>query len=141
MSQGNETGRFINGKAMAAEILQALTPNERQAILKHIRVRDPGMATDLVQQSFSFKSISNLDSHDLIRVSNYVDARIFGIAIKGVALENQREVLRKLDRDYAEIAYTSLTSHQANDMKNIKRAQEKVLGVMSSLYKERQISI
>ncbi len=141
MANAGETGSFINGKAQAIEIIQALDPAERSKIIQLIKARDPGLASELAHQSFSFKSIKNLNSHDLIRVSNFLDARIFGISLKGVSIDDQREILSKLERDYAEIAYGALISPQASDERNIKRAQDKVLGVLSRLYKNKQISI
>lgn len=141
MAKAGETGSFINGKAQAVEIMQALSPAERNRILKHIRVKDPGLATDLAHQSFSFKSIRNLEPHDLNRVSNFIDARIFGISLKGISIDDQRGILSKLDRNFAEVAYGALISPQASDERNIKRAQDKVLGVLTRLYKNQQINL
>lgn len=141
MSKANETGSFINGKAQAIEIMQSLTPAERNRIIKHIKIKDPGLANDLVQQSVSFNSIKNLETHDIARISNFVDARIFGIALKGVSLDVQRDILSKLDREYAEVSYGYLISPQASDDRNIKRAQDKVIGVLTRLYKNKQINL
>lgn len=141
MSKAAETGSFINGKAQAVEIMQALSPKEREKIIKHIKVKDPSLANELSQKSFSYNSIVHLSRHDLLRVCNYVDARIFGISLKGVSIDNQRTLLSQLDREYAEVSYGYLVSPQASDEKNIKRAQDKVLNVLVRLYKNSQIQL
>ena len=136
-----QTGRYVNGKKQVIELLQALTPAERNRILKHIRIKNPTMANELGQKSFSFASIRDLDGHALSRVSTYANPKIFGIALKGISQENQRTILSKLPREFAEIAYNALLAPQGNDARSIERAQDKVLNSVSSLVKNRQISL
>ena len=137
----NQAGTYVNGKKQVIELLQALTAGERNRLLSHIRLRNPQMANELSQKSFSFASISEFDEHDLTRVSTYSNPKIFGIALKGISLDHQKQILSKIPREFAEVAYNALLAPQGNDSRSIERAQEKVLGIISTLIQRKQISL
>ncbi len=141
MTADVSTGKFIDGKAHAIELLQALTPAERNRILAQISLRDKSLAAELSQGAFSFRNLKDLNQHALIRVSQLIDARVFGISLKGNSIDIQKNILSKLPREYAEVAYNYLLSGQANDERNIQRAKDKVLTTVSKLVKQNQISL
>ena len=139
MANQREGETFINGEAQAAELLTALSPDERQRILKHINVKSPQVAQNLGQKCFGFKAILGLDGDEFDQLLNVISPKVLGIALKGSPIPFQRQVLAKIERPYAEISYDSLVSPQMNGRDNIKRAQERVVEAALKLFRNRTI--
>lgn len=139
MANLNEAETFINGEAQAAELLAALSPTERQRILKYINARNPQVAQTLTQKCFNFNAILNLNQHEFNQLSNAINPKVLGLALKGATVPFQKQILSKLDRQYAEISYNALISPQINEDTNIKRAQARIVKVALKLLRNRQV--
>lgn len=123
---------FINGKAQIAEMLQYMTLEEKQRLLKHIRSRNPTLAEEIEKQSFSFQDVFRLPDNMLKILLQQVQAPIIGIAIRGVPTDVQRKVLSLAARPYAEEAFKWMMAPLGDEKRDVKRAQEKILGVVGS---------
>jgi flagellar motor switch protein FliG len=139
MEARNE-GVYINGKAQIIEMLQYMQPAEREKLLKNIRLRNASMAQELVRESMTFDVVENLGDEDWQKIFNYVDARILGVALKLSNRNFQRRLLKLAPREYAEIAYDVMTTPIENGVDKSKRAQRRIIEMVSSLSQKRLIS-
>ena len=139
MANPTGEGSFINGESQAAELLAALSPNERKRILKCINTKNPQVARTLSQKCLDFNTILNLNQHEFNQLSRAINPKVLGIALKNTPVPFQKQILLKLERQYAEISYNTLISPQMNESPNIKRAQARVLEVGLKLLRNRQV--
>jgi flagellar motor switch protein FliG len=137
--QSGATGVFLNGRAQVIEMLQYMTADERQRILKHIQVRNPQLAEELIEKSLTFDHLDRLSDEDLSLIFSYIKPPILGIALKSVERTFQRRLLSLAPRKYAEEAYEVLMTPIANEKRDSKRAQQKVVGVLVALKKRNQV--
>lgn len=134
-------GIFINGKAQIIEMLAYMEPEEKNTLLKNIRLRNPQMADELMQESISFQNVLEL-SEDYIRVlSSYVKPEIFGVSLKTLPQNTQRNILTSLERAYAERAYQVMTTPLSNEARDIKKAREKMANVVGNLVRQKAIRL
>jgi flagellar motor switch protein FliG len=134
-------GVFINGKAQIIEMLQHMPREERSKLLKNLKVRNPQLAEELTEQCFTFSDLDNLSDNDLAMIFQYVTAPILGMALKGIERAFQRRLLSLAGRDYAEDAYRVLKTNYATEKRDVKRAQNKIIEVLVSLKKRKQIKL
>ena len=135
------TGVFINGRAQAIEILQLLSPGERKKLLKNMRVKNPQLADELVEKSFTFSELDQLRDHDLKVIFDYIKAPILGMALKFSNRNFQRRMLSLAERGYAENAYEAMMASYKNEKEMAKKAQNKVVSLLVSLSKKKQINL
>lgn len=141
MEQNNSNSIFINGKAQIIEMLQHMPRDERARLLKNLKVRNPQLAEELTEQCFTFSDLDNLSDNDLQMIFQYVTAPILGMALKNIERVFQRRLLSLAGRDYAEEAYRVLTTNYATEKRDVKRAQNKIIEILVSLKKRKQIKI
>ena len=137
MADSAEIATFINGEAHAVELLSALSPEERQRILQYISARSPQVARELSQKCFNFDALLDLEDIELEQFSGVVTPEVLGIALQGASSRFQREILRKLQRQYAESCYNALSSTRRGN-ETVKRAQTRVLESVAFLLQNRQ---
>ncbi len=126
----NKQGIFINGKAQIIELLKNMEGTEKEKLLRLISARNPAMAKELQEKSFSFNNLMNLNDHQVRLTIGQVNAQIMGIALKGCHQKLQRRILSLAPRTYAEEAYETLLGPVRNEAKDIERAQERVLAIV-----------
>lgn len=127
MATTSENGIFINGKAQIIEMLQLMTPQEKNKILGHIKLKNPGLASELEEKSFSFKDLFNLKAEHLKMIFEITNPPILGIGIRSLPNDLQRKILSLVPRQYAEIAFTWMTKSLSDEGRDIGRAQEKIM--------------
>ncbi|MCK5071835.1 MAG: hypothetical protein KAQ98_00310 [Bacteriovoracaceae bacterium] len=137
----SEQSIFLNGRAQIVEMLQFMEPDHKEVLLKNLRMRNPALANELVEQSLTFDYIERLSDHELRIIINYVQATIMGMAMKNVKPSLQRKILSIAPRDYAEEAYSIMTRPLQNEEVHIRKAKVRVLDTLVSLYKKKQISL
>ena len=134
-------GVFINGKAQIIEMLQFMKGEEKDRLLKNIKARNPSLAEELMEQSFTFAHISNLKDYDLRTLMEHVEAPILGVALKNQEPEFQRRVLSTIPRENAEEAFNIMNKRINNEPEMIKKAQNKVINVLINLSKKQHIDL
>ncbi len=132
---------FINGRAQIIEMLQYMEDDDRNTLLKNIRIRNPLLANELLEKSLLFENIGKLSDHEIRFVINYVQPTIMGVALKSVSQDLQRRVLGLAQRSFAEKAYEIMIKSIGNEMTHIKKAQNKILETMVALHKKKQINL
>lgn len=133
-------GSFINGRAQVVELLQLLGSDEKVALLKNMRIKNPQLALELSKESLSFQQLEKLSGPDTKMILNYVPAPILGVALKGASSSLQRRILGLVAREYAEEAYGIMISPLRDEASGKRRAQEKILNIMLDLHQKKQIS-
>jgi flagellar motor switch protein FliG len=137
----NTNGIFINGKAQIIEMLQHMPREERSRLLKNLKIRNPQLADELTEQCFTFSDLDNLSDNDLQMIFQYITAPILGMALKNIERAFQRRLLSLATRDYAEEAFRVLKTNYSTEKRDVKRAQSKIIEVLVSLKKRRQINL
>jgi len=117
---------FINGRAKAFEIIQMLNETEKVNILKKIQLKNPKLAEELMENSYSFKDIAKLKDSEITNIFAKIPPQVFGVALRNLNIEFQRRVLTLAPRKYAESAYDTLISHLGDENIHIKRARNRV---------------
>ena len=139
--QHTPSGIFLNGRAQVIEMLQMLSPKERERILNHVRIKNPTLASELVEESVCFEDISRLGQRELAHLFQYLTPVIIGMALKGVDAAFQRKILTQAPRQYAEEAFDIMMTPLENERTNIRRAQQKVIEIAVQLRRRHQISL
>ena len=137
----NDGGVFINGRAQILEMFQYLTSEERNRLLRQIRMRNPGLADEIMQTALNFDSLVTLDDEAIARVLNYCKAPILGVALKSLNVSDQRKILSVCPRDYAEEAYKVMMTRLSNESRDVERACNKIKAVIGALVKKKIISL
>ena len=137
----SEQAVFINGRAQVIEMLQYMEDEDRNTLLKNIRIRNPILANELLEKSLVFENIGKLSDHEIRLVINYVQPSIMGVALKSVNQDLQRRVLGLAQRAFAEKAYEIMIKSIGNEMTHIRKAQNKILETMVALNKKKQINL
>ncbi len=133
--ESNSASVFINGKAQIIEMLQHMPREERIKLLKNIKLRNPQLAEELTQHSYTFSDISMLSDNELKMIFSYVSAPIVGMALKEVERSFQRRLLSLAERAYAEEAYRIMTTTFPTEKRDTKRAQNKIIEILSKIKK------
>jgi flagellar motor switch protein FliG len=139
--EGNNSANsiFINGKAQIIEMLQHMPREERAILLKNLKLRNPQLAEELTEQCFTFADLDNLSDTELGMIFQYVTAPVLGMALKNVERSFQRRLLSLAGRDYAEEAFRVLKTTYTTEKRDVKRAQNKIIEVLVSLKKRKQV--
>jgi flagellar motor switch protein FliG len=139
-ANNSNQGVFINGKAQIIEMLQHMPREERNKLLKNLKVRNPQLAEELSDSCFTFNDLDSLSDYELQMIFNYISAPILGMALKTVERNFQRRLLSLADRNYAEEAFKVLKTPYANEKRDTKRAQSKIIETLASLKKRKQVT-
>lgn len=133
MQNNTQAGIFINGKAQIIEMLQHMKREERTKLLQNLKMRNPQLAEELMEQCFTFNDLDTLSDDELVRVFSYISAPILGMALKNVETNFQRRLLSLAEREYAQEAFRVLKTTYATEKRDVPRAQNKIIEVLISL--------
>mgnify|MGYP006083600499 CR=1 FL=1 len=141
MDNDQAGGVFLNGKAQILEMMPLLSPTERNKLIKNIRMKNPQLADELVENSITFKNILDLSDETIRVILRYVKAPILGVALKSLPADDQRKVLCLCEREYAEQAYKGMTARLSREIQDIDKACARVKSVMGALIRKGYIKI
>ncbi len=140
-ANNNTNSVFINGKAQIIEMFQYMNREERARLIKTIKVKNPQLAEELVEQCFTFSDLDNLSDDELQTIFQYVTAPVLGMALKNVERAFQRRLLSLASREYAEDAFRVLKTAYSTEKRDIKRAQNKIIEILVTLKRRKQIQL
>ncbi len=129
-------GVYINGKQRILKMFQLLSLPEREILIRNIRPKNPALAHELMEESFSFDKLFEVSEISVKKVFNSIDPKVSGMAIKGTPQSFQKKVLRALDREDAELAYQVLNTPFRAEKENVERARKKVLSAYVSFSRQ-----
>ena len=141
MNDNLEGNVFINGRAQILEMFQYLNPDERERLLKQIRIKNPQLAAEIVETSIQFKNILGLSDSEITRVLGYVKAPVLGVALKSLKVQEQRRLLSLCSREFAEEAFKVMSTRLANETRDVERACAKIKSIMAALSKKKLINL
>ena len=124
---------FINGKAKAFELVQMLTAPEKERILNKIQLKNPALAEELKQNSFSIQEVASLGDQDIQKLFPLLPPQIMGMALRNLDYEIQRRILILAPRDYAKKAFEILKVPIDEEGVHQKRAGKKVSEVIQEI--------
>ena len=126
---------FINGKSQIIEMLKCMSSFEKEKLLKNVRIKNPQLAVELGQDSFTFDDLDKLNDQNLSLVFSRVQPIVLGLALKETPKEFQKRMLILAPRSYAEEVYQTLTIRVKNEKRDIPRAQKKIVSILAPLIK------
>lgn len=139
-NQPEQGSIFINGRAQVIEMLQFMSSEEKAKLIRNIRSRNPQLADELMESAVSFRDILKLDDDSVSLISQFVKAPIMGVALKALNPEEQRKILVLCERSYAEEAFKVMRTSLTNEVRDTKRACERVKSVIAALHKRKRLS-
>ena len=131
MSEPKNGDIFLNGKAQVIEMLRYMQEDERERIIRQIRLQSAAMANELSNESVGFEQVENLSDSQIKRLFDYIQAPILGLAIRNVEVELQKKMLSLAERAYAEEAYEFMTMNLQDEAEKVRQAREKVGGIVA----------
>ncbi len=134
-------GIFINGKGQVIKMFQLLSDSEKEKLIAKIKIRNPALANELLQESYTFEDLQRLTDSNIIDLFPHVDAQILGLALKGASVSLQKRVLSLAERSYAERAYDTLIANLRDERIHMERAQKKVIDTIIVLNKKGLLSL
>ena len=137
----NEQGIFINGKQQIIEMLQFMNEEEKNKLLKNIRIKNAAMAKELSEQSFSFKDLFRLPSTSLKKIFDKSNPAIIGLALYPLPQNLQRKALMCIERNLAESAFQVMNQDLSAKKIECKRAQDKIVQTAINLSRMNSISL
>ncbi|MBT7608590.1 MAG: hypothetical protein HN576_02465 [Bacteriovoracaceae bacterium] len=137
----NEGSVFLNGKAQIVEMLEFMTAEEKNVLLTNIKQRNPSLALELQEKSLSFCDLDKLSDHEICVMFTQAKPEILGLALKDIDSSFQRRILSLAPREYAEIAYTILVKPIKDSRALIKKAQNRIVGILINLSKRGQVQL
>jgi flagellar motor switch protein FliG len=137
----NSRDRFIDGKSQVLALMQMLNSEEKQKIIKRIKIKNPQLALELMHEGISFQQLDRLSENDLHLLTQNISPSILGIALKSSNKSLQQRILRILPKHKAQEAFDLLTSPLSEENDKVLRAQKRVLSVLYELNQKKQISI
>ena len=126
MSEPKNGDIFLNGKAQVVEMLRYMKEDERERLIRQIRLQSSSLANELSGESIGFEQLGTLPDSQMQNIFNYIEAPILGMAIRGLGVELQKRILSLAERSYAEEAYEFMTMKLKDEWEKSRQAQEKV---------------
>jgi flagellar motor switch protein FliG len=136
-----EKGIFINGKKQIIEMLQFMPNAEREKLLQNLKMRNPSMAKELSEKSFSFEDIFRLDRDFLAKVLNQINPTIIGLALYNTTPSNQRTALQLIQRSNAERAFHVMNQDLSGKKVECSKAQSKIVSYAITLSRKKEINL
>ncbi len=97
MNKNEQKGIFINGKQQIVELLQYMQGAEKETLIRQIKLRNPAMAKELIENSLSFEQLASLTDSELKLIYEKSGPAITGIALQNTKKEVQRKILSLLE--------------------------------------------
>jgi flagellar motor switch protein FliG len=141
MAEEITSGIFLNGKNKLIKMFQLLTEEEKSSLLEKVGRKNPKLAEELKFKSITFKKIFSLNDKSIRLVINQINPSILGVSLKGSPIVQQRRILSLAKRDYAEKAFSMLTTSINDEEKSIFKSQQKVIESIGSLNKMGMVEI
>ena len=126
MAEPKSDDVFLNGKAQVIEMLRYMRTDERERLIREIRLQSETLADELSRGEIGFNQIANLSDEQMNRLFDCVEAPILGMAIKGLSVDLQKKILSLAERSYAEEAYQFMTMSLSESQEKTLRAREKM---------------
>jgi len=135
MAEEITNGIFLNGKNKLIKMFQLLTEEEKKSLLEKVGRKNPKLAEELKFKSITFKKMFSLNDKSIRLVINQINPSILGVSLKGSPIKQQRRILSLAKRDYAEKAFSMLTTSISDEEKSVIKSQQKVIESIGSLNK------
>jgi flagellar motor switch protein FliG len=127
-------GTYIDGKRQIADMLKSMPQQDKYNLLKLIKVRNPQLAEELLEQGISFDQINILSDKHLILLFSHISAPIMGLALKEVKKTLAQRLLGLASKDYAEKAFSIMQTPVSDEKSRILSAQDKIIRTALSLF-------
>lgn len=139
MSEKENQGVFLNGKAQIIEMLKMMNGKEKEVLLKNIRMKNPQLADELAERSVTLEIMKDLSQPDMTTLFENLMPQVLGLALRNMTEEVQRKVLSMAPREYAEKAFEIMvTPLNASAEEKIQKAQGRVLSVLASIARKKR---
>ena len=130
------TGIFINGRSQVMEIFALLSESEKKRLLGQIKLKNPQLAEDIMQQSIRFETLLTLKDLQIQQIISSLKAPVLGVALKALDIDSQRRILSLCPRPYAEEAYRIMNLKLSNSTQSIQKACNQIKALVLNFLKK-----
>lgn len=141
---GDKVSRALNqtgGEKSAAEVLKAMTKDDRKKLLDNIDERQPDLVRSIRMKMFTFDDLVTLDVKTMQKVMREVEADKLAIALSAATVTLKDAMLGALSKRAAENVTEEIEGMAPPNMRAIEAAQNGIIDVVRQLETEGEISL
>jgi flagellar motor switch protein FliG len=141
---GDKVSRALNqtgGEKSAAEVLKAMTKDDRKKLLDNIDERQPDLVRSIRMKMFTFDDLVTLDVKTMQKVMREVEADKLAIALSAATVTLKDAMLGALSKRAAENVTEEIEGMATPNMRAIEAAQNGIIDVVRQLETEGEISL
>ena len=131
----------IGGINFVADIMNHVTRTTEKYVFDELSKTDPVLSEDIRKLMFVFEDILNLDDNTIQIVLRNIDAQDLAVAIKGSSEEIKQLLLNNISSRARENILSDIEYLRNVRMKDVERAQQKIVDSIRVLEESGEISI
>lgn len=131
----------IGGINFVADIMNHVDRTTEKYVFDELSKSDPALSEDIRKLMFVFEDILNLDDTTIQIVLRSVDAQDLAVAIKGSSEEIKQLLLNNISSRARENILSDIEYLRNVRMKDVERAQQKIVDTIRALEESGEISI
>lgn len=140
MLSGESTRRSrLGGVRVAAEIVNLMATSQEEAVIRHVREQDEGLAQKLMDEMFLFENLLTLDDRGLQRLLKEVDNDTLVLALKGATEPLREKFLANMSQRAAEALREDMEMRGPVRMSQVEEQQKAMLVIVRRLAAEGEL--
>lgn len=134
MLSGDSTRRSrLGGVRVAAEIVNMMATAQEEAVMKHVKEQDEGLAQKMVDEMFLFENLLTLDAKGLQLVLKEVENDTLVLALKGATQPLRDKFMANMSQRAAEALREDMELRGPVRMSQVEAEQKAILAIVRRL--------
>lgn len=131
----------LGGVRAAAEIVNQMSSANEEAVIKHLREQDEGLAQRMVDEMFVFENLLGLEDRAIQLLLKEVESESLIVALKGAPDELRDKFLRNMSQRAAEMLREDLDLRGPVRVSQVEAEQKNILNAVRRLAEAGEIVI
>ncbi|WP_461831945.1 flagellar motor switch protein FliG [Aquifex sp.] len=131
----------LEGVGIAAELLNTLDKETREAILQTIGQEDPILEERIREKMFTFEDIRKLSDRDIIEILKVVDKNTLMIALKEAPEDIKQKFLSNMSKRAAKLFLEEMEALGPVKKSEVEKAQKQIVNIIRKMIDEGKIEI
>jgi len=131
----------LEGVGIAAELLNTLDKETREAILQTIGQEDPILEERIREKMFTFEDIRKLSDRDIIEILKVVDKNTLMIALKEAPEDIKQKFLSNMSKRAAKLFLEDMEALGPVKKSEVEKAQKQIVNIIRKMIDEGKIEI
>ncbi|GAB6065568.1 flagellar motor switch protein FliG [Aquifex pyrophilus] len=140
-SLGVKESMKLEGVGIAAELLNTLDKETREAILQTIGQEDPILEEKIRERMFTFEDIRKLSDRDIIEILKVVDKNTLMIALKEAPEDIKQKFLSNMSKRAAKLFLEDMEALGPVKKSEVEKAQKQIVNIIRKMIDEGKIEI